>query len=522
MEKPTVAHMLENAVSAVPDSVFLHEGPKNVTFRELDNVTDQLATAFIKDGLRKGDKLGIIALNQLEWLYTYFAAMKIGVGVVALNVRYRAAEFEYMLNQSEVKAIVSLNELGDFSYSDFFEGFKNKIPSVEHYIFMGEGFNGSRSFVKMLDEPAANQLLNEAKARVRPTDTALVIYTSGTTGKPKGAMISHNSVIASAKAQMDHFGIMEEDVTIGSMPLNHVGGISCCVTVVLLSHSSVVLVPAFDPDEVLEAIHHHKATIFGGVPTMYRMLLNNDKRKVYRLDSLRLCFAGGSNVEPELCELITGALPNARLSNLYGLSETSGACVLSKSTDDIEKVQASIGVAIGDFDIKVVSEEKKTLFNGEIGELAVKGACVAKGYDNMIDETKESFGHKGWLYTGDMAYMDDEGYIYYKGRKKEMIVQGGYNVYPVEVENILVEHPEVSMAAGFGVPDDFLGEVGRFYIVLAPGARLSEEELKNYCAGVMADYKIPRQFVFVDDVPLTPAGKIQKSLLKEQYFASLQ
>jgi acyl-CoA synthetase (AMP-forming)/AMP-acid ligase II len=445
-------------------------------------------------------------------------AAKVGMGVVALNVRYRASEFEYMINNSEVKAIVSISSLGDFSYTDFFEGFQDKIPGVERYIFIGRGFDGSLSFSQMLDETVDYKLLKQTREQVQATDTAVVIYTSGTTGKPKGVMISNQSILASAKAQVDHFRITGKDVTIGNMPLNHVGGITCCVTVALLSHGSVVLIPVFNPDEVLETIYYHKATMFGGVPTMYMMLLNNENRQKYRLDSLRLCFAGGSNVEPELCQLIATAIPNAQLVNLYGLSETSGACVLSRLTDDIERVQKSIGVAIGDFQAKIVNQDQKAVPTGEIGELAIKGSCVAKGYYRLEEETKESFGSDGWLYTGDMAYMDEDGYLFYKGRKKEMFVQGGYNVYPVEVENILTKHPKVAMAAGFGVPDSFLGEIGRFYIVPQPGADLTEEELTSYCRGNMADYKIPKQFIFVNEVPLTPAGKIQKSLLKEQYF----
>ncbi|PWA12802.1 long-chain fatty acid--CoA ligase [Pueribacillus theae] len=517
MEKWTIQSALSNAVSKTPDKVFLYEGDKQLTFKELDERTDRLAYAFLKEGIKRGDNIGIIALNQFEWLYTFFAAAKIGAGVVALNVRYRESEFEYMINNANVKALVSISSLADFNYSDFFDHFRGNIPTVRKFIFTGEGFEGSLHFSDLMVQEIDIEQLNEAKDKVVEEDTAVIIYTSGTTGRPKGTLITNRSILASAKAHVGHFEIKSSDLSIGNLPLNHVGGITCSIMVALLSQSSVVLIPMFNPSDVLEAIEKHRATIFGGVPTMYVMLLNSEKRKTTDLTSLRLCVAGGSNVEPELCQRINKEIPNGQLVNLYGLSESSGACVLSRLTDDLSKVQKSIGVPIGDFEAKVVNKERKTVPIGEVGELAIKGACVAKGYYGMEKETKETFGEENWLYTGDLVYTDSEGYLYYKGRKKEMYIQGGYNIYPVEIENILSKHPKVLMAAGFGVPDEFYGEVGRYYIVPTPGEQPTDEELTNYCKQHLADYKIPKQFIFKEDVPLTPAGKIQKSLLRKEF-----
>jgi fatty-acyl-CoA synthase len=278
-----------------------------------------------------------------------------------------------------------------------------------------------------------------------------------------------------------------------------------------------VLVPSFHPKEVLEATDKHKVTIFAGVPTMYVMVLNYSDFKKYDLSSVRMCIVGGSNVEPQLCQDISKNFPNARVMNLYGLSETSGACVLSRLDDGIEKVSESIGVVIDNFKVKVVDDKRQELPTGEIGELAFKGDCVAKGYFGLEEETRESFGLDGWLYTGDVGYLDEDGYVYLKGRKKEMYIQGGFNVYPAEIENLLIKHPKVAVAAGIGVPDPVFGEVGRFYIIPKEGMEVTEDELMKYCREKLADYKVPKQFVFVKELPLTPAGKINKSLIKQWY-----
>jgi acyl-CoA synthetase (AMP-forming)/AMP-acid ligase II len=517
-----VHNVLANAAAKHPDKPFLLCEGKSVSFKELDEISDRLAAGLLRQGFSKGDTLAILALNQLEWLYTYFAAAKIGVAVVALNVRYRESELEYMLNNSKAKGIVTISSYQGFDFAQFFEGFQRKLTTVESYIFIGSGLTGSVSFDSLLRGPVDSKTLLETKQAVTEDDPVIVIYTSGTTGKPKGTMITNRSILESAKAQAEHLALGEDDCTVGSLPLNHVGGITCAVHALLYSHGSIVLVPEFIPEKVLSIIDELKPTIFGGVPTMYLMLLGQKNRRNYDLSSLKICIVGGSNVEPELCELIGTHIPDASIINLYGLSESSGACILTKLSDSIEKVQESIGVAIGDFKVKVVDMERNVLPVGEIGELAVKGKCRAKGYLGLEEETRVTFDEEGWLYTGDIAYLDHNGYVYYKGRKKEMYIQGGYNVYPVEVENILSAHPKVAYAAGIGVPDPFLGEVGRYYIILREGAAMTEEEIISYCHQHLADYKVPKQIAFVKELPQTPAGKIQKSVLKQQYLGQLQ
>jgi acyl-CoA synthetase (AMP-forming)/AMP-acid ligase II len=513
-KKQTVLQALDDAAQCEPDKTFLVEGNQTVSFKQLDEITDRLAFAFLEKGIKKGDKIGIIALNQTEWLYTFFAVAKIGVTLVTLNVRYRETELEYMINQADVKAIISLAKFQEFDYVSFFRSFHSRISAVNHFFYIGG--DEEHSFERLLEYQPDYSKLYKAKKNVEEDDTTLIIYTSGTTGKPKGAMITNRSLLASARAQMEHLNVNKDDVAIGSLPLNHVGGITCTIMVGLVSMSSVVLIPSFRPDQVVMAIEQHKATIFGGVPTMYLMMLSLPNLKKEQFCSLKICIIGGSNVEPKLCHLITKFIPNAKLINLYGLSETSGACVLSRLTDDVSKVQESIGVPIGRFEAKVMNQDRAEVANGEIGELFIKGDCVVKGYYGMLKETKETF-QDGWLATGDMVYTDAQGYLYFKGRKKEMYITGGFNVFPIEVENVLTSHEKVQIAAGIGVPDPLLGEIGVYYIVPRPNVSLTEKELFHFCRERLADYKIPKRFIIVKEVPLTPAGKVQKSALIEHY-----
>lgn len=513
-----IGKALDEAAREMPDGRMYVYKDRTISFREVDEASDRVAAGLIKRGIAKGDRIGIIALNQPEWLYVYFAAAKIGAAVVGLNVRYRDMELEYMLNQSETKAVISLNEFGGFDYVKFFDTFRPKIPTVKDFIFIGGGgFPGSVSFDSLLVETPDKKLLDTVKADVKPEDLIIIIYTSGTTGTPKGAAITHKSQLASAVAQVNHARITPEDCMLIIIPLNHVGGITCAVLSSLLGRTMGILIPFPDLNEIVEKARTYKPTIYGGVPTLYAILFMNQDFLALDFSNVRIAISGGSNAEPALLTQIQNVFPKAVVMNLYGLSETSGAVVLSPWECDFETTVRSIGKPIGNFRVQVIDGEGNALPAGEIGELCFRGDAVCSGYYRMPGATAESFDSDGWLHTGDMGFVDGEGYIVLKGRKKEMYVQGGFNVYPVEVENLIAKHPKVFMAADIGVPDPVLGEVGRCYIVPRPGTNPTAEEIIAYCREHLADYKIPRQIVLKDALPLTPVGKVMKLKLKEDF-----
>ncbi|MFI0447082.1 class I adenylate-forming enzyme family protein [Actinomadura sp. 6N118] len=516
MRAMTVGNVLDDAVAR--DKVFLHDGDDTITFREFGELADRVAGGLLARGIRRGDRIGLLGLNTPQWLAAFFGAARIGAVIVPLNVRYRERELTHMLGQSGARMVISVDATPDFDFAASFKDLRAQLPGVSDHVFFGDGGGQAGSFDELIATPADPEALAVARRAVDPADPLVILYTSGTTGRPKGATITHRSILASASAQADHLGMDDTDVLLGHLPFNHVGGITCTVMAALVSGGSVALLPAFSPDAALRAIERHKVTFLGAVPTMYVLMLGRKDFADHDVSSVRMCTAGGSNVEPALADAIRRAFPGAPLYGLYGLSECSGACVLSRTDDDPETVSRTLGVMIGDFEARVTGPDGTVLPPGETGELQVRGDCVVAGYWEMPAETAEVFLPDGWLATGDMVTMEPDGHLVLRGRKKEMYIQGGFNVYPVEIENVLATHPKVAMAAGIGVPDEVLGEVGRFYVVPRPEIEPpSEAELTAYCRDRLADYKVPRQFVVTVEVPLTPVGKIHKALLKERY-----
>ncbi|MBN2283774.1 MAG: AMP-binding protein [Deltaproteobacteria bacterium] len=513
--------VLRDAAETMPEKIgYICQG-REISFREMDEITDRVASGLLQMGFKKGDRIGIIGLNQLEWLYTYFAAAKIGAAIVGLSIRYRDMELDYMINHSQARAIVTIPEFFVTDYVKFFDEFRGKIPSVTEFVFIGKtGFPGSFTFDRLLNADVDRDALEKSKEAVRPDDLMIIIYTSGTTGKPKGAAISHKSQLAAARAQAEHIRVTPDDLILLPLPFNHVGGITCGICSLLLGRGCCVLIPMFTPDEMIDLAVQYRPTAFAGVPTIHTLLLMNEKFKGWDKSSVRLVITGGSNAEPELLRQLSEAFSNALLMNLYGLSEASGAVIMSPEDSDFEHTVLSIGKTIGDFRARVIDMDGTVLPAGEIGELCIAGDCVVGGYFRMPEETAETIDREGWLHTGDMASIDEEGYVVLKGRKKEMYITGGFNVYPVEVENLLSKHPKVMMVAGIGVPDPVLGEVGRYYIVPHPGTEPTAEEIKEFCRQNLADYKVPKQVVFREQLPLTPLGKIMKSQLKENFIAT--
>lgn len=516
IQADTIGKELASAATDSPGlTMMIYEG-EEISFKQMDIITDRLASGLLKLGFGKGDKIGIIGLNQPEWLYTYFAAAKIGVVITGLSVRYRDSELDYIINQSQTRAIISLAALGDTDYISFFSSFRKKIQTVKEYIFIGEsGFEGSYSFQDLMNSEIDDIALNKAKAGVSPEDDMIIIYTSGTTGTPKGALITHKSQLASATAQALHTKIGPDDLFPLALPFNHVGGITCGVLAALLGRSKYVLIPMFSPDYIAEQCTKYTMTISIGVPTMHTLLLMTESYKAIDHDGIRLVIVGGSNADGTLLSQMAETYSNANVMNLYGLSETSGMVVMSPWDCDSEMTIQSIGKPVGEVKMRIVDEKGNDVPVGEIGELCFKGDAVIKGYYNMPEKTSAAF-RDGWLFTGDMGLLNDEHYIILKGRKKEMYIQGGFNVYPVEVENLIASHPKVAMVAGIGVKDNVLGEVGRYYVVPAPESDPTEDEIKEFCKQHLADYKVPKQIVFRKELPMTPAGKIMKSVLEKE------
>ncbi len=492
------------------------------TYRDVDHRSDQLAAGLLAVGVRPGDRIAIAAPNSPEWIVTWFAAAKLGVVLVTLNVAYREREFEYMLNQSGSSMLICIDEFRGFDFVEFLEGLRRQIPTVRHFVTLGRRTvpGGVRWNELLVPEPDVDRV-RAASADVQPDDPAVVLYTSGTTGDPKGAVLTHRSILASASAQIDRLGQRPDDVSIGQMPLNHVGGMTCTLAASMVAGGSVALLTGYHPRTALDTTVERRVTLWFGVPTMYAMMLALPEFANADTSCVRICVIGGSNVEPELGKRIIDVFGGARLANLYGLSETSGGSVISAPDDDLDTLFSTIGTPTGDFAVRVVDDEGTVLPPETEGELQITGACVAAGYWERPDETAATFRPGGWLATGDMAVLRPDGRIALRGRKKEMYVRGGYNVYPAEIENVLAEDAGVVMCAVIGVPHDLFGETGRAYVVPAPGSVVDIDGLLDRCRRRLASYKVPDEIVVVESLPLTPSGKVKKVALRESEKESL-
>ena len=502
------------------ERVFLHassatRGAVEVTSADLERRSRQVAAGLLALGLARGDRIAIAAPNVVEWLELFFGATRVGLIVVTLNPRYRESELDYMINQSGARVVVSAARVGEFDFEGFYAGFRERIPTVERVFFLGAS-RAADDFERLLDAGGAD--ISRHEQAVQPDDVAVILYTSGTTGKPKGAMLTHRILLASGRAQVANYpGLSETDVYLGILPMNHVGGITCTITAAMLTAAKVVLQQAFSPAAALQALHDHGVTLFAGVPTMWTLMLADPLLPEVDKHTVRYIIIGGANVEPALAQRMADTFPNAVLTNLYGQSEASGATVISPTTDTLDAVVRSIGLPLQGVQARVVDAAGQVLPAGQEGELQLRGDSVAAGYWNMPEQTAQTFLADGWLASGDMARQEADGHVILLGRKKEMFLQGGYNVYPVEIENVLGAHPAVALVAGIGVPDDVLGEVGCYYIVRRPGQQVTADELIAFCRQKLADYKVPRQIVFADALPTTPAGKIAKAVLKKNH-----
>ncbi|MCP2288523.1 class I adenylate-forming enzyme family protein [Nocardia amikacinitolerans] len=502
--------LLASAAETASSSVGWVFKDRELSFGEMQERSDRIAAGLLRNGIRPGDRVAVLGTTTPDWIAVYFAAAKIGAALVGLSVRYRETELAHIISDSGARMVITVPSHESTDFLSILAKLRRELPQLETVVTFGEG--GDSTLDELLAASTDNRRLAEVKAAVSPRDPVMIIYTSGTTGKPKGATLTHGGQLAAAQAQARHMRLHDRDVLPAAVPLDHVSGITCCVLAALVAHSRVILLETFAPREIAALLETADLTLWVGVPTMHTLLLNCPELDMVDTSKVRLVVTGGANAEPALLERLTTRFPNATVMNLYGLSEASGAVVMTSWDDDRDTLARSIGRPLAGVEVKIADTAGTELPIGQTGELMVRSPSLMAGYHNMPHETADVID-EGWLHTGDMAYVSAQGSIVLRGRAKEMFVQGGFNVYPIEVENVLTTHSDVIMAAGVGVPDPVLGEIGRYYVVLAPEAETTEEDLKAFCSPRIADYKIPKEIMIRAELPLTPAGKIQKSSL---------
>jgi long-chain acyl-CoA synthetase len=476
---------------------------RTLTYAELDVLSDRVAGALAARGIAPGDRVSIYAQNRWEWFVAYHGVLKAGAVVNPINVMLTPKEVRYVLGDCGARAIFCGADKAPAVLEVAAE-----VPGVGHVVSFGDAPAGALAFETLL---AAGRERPTVPAPA-PTDLAAIAYTSGTTGYPKGAMLSHRAAFLNCALTGTMHVRTERDVVVTALPAPHV---YCNVVVnsIFMAGGTVVLMDRFDPEGALERIERHRATMFEGVPAMYMTMLAQPALGRYALSSLTRCTVGGQTIAESVMrawEERTGA----PLIELWGMTELAGLGTTHALY--APNVHGSIGVALPGVEVRVAAFEDATrpVPTGEAGELMVRGPLVMLGYYGNEKATRETIEPDGWLHTGDVAVADDSGHFRIVDRRKDMIITAGYNVYPAEIERVVVAHPAVAMAAVGAVTDEVKGELARAYVVLKPGAGATEAELIDFCRPHLAAYKLPRSVRFVPDLPKTSTGKIMRRELR--------
>jgi long-chain acyl-CoA synthetase len=460
-----------------------------LTYAALDDAASRAASLLRERGLRPGDRVGLMLPNVPAFAVIYFGALRAGLVVVPMNPLLKSREVEYYLGNSGAKALFTWHDFaseGEQGAKAARVQFQSVVPA--HFEQLVAGFERFEDVVRREDD-----------------DTAVILYTSGTTGKPKGAELTHGGLDRNREVSgrtLVH--ISPQDVVMGCLPFFHVFGMTMALNLAVAGGACLTLIPRFDPAKALEVIGRDKVTVFEGVPTMYTAMLGQQNRSQYEVSSLRVCVSGGAALPVEVLRGFEEAFGCIILEG-YGLSETSP--VASFNHPDKERKAGSIGTPIEGVQMRLVDPERQVLSAGEVGEIEIRGHNVMKGYWGNPEATAATI-REGWFSTGDLARIDDDGYFFIVDRKKDLIIRGGYNVYPREVEEVLYEHPAVAEAAVVGIPDGLLGEEIGAAVGLKAGANASPEELIAFVKERLAAYKYPRQIWIVDALPKTATGKI--------------
>jgi long-chain acyl-CoA synthetase len=487
-----LASILTDAAERSPDNIAFKLDDVELSYAALNEGSARMAGVLKAAGIGPGDRVGIMLPNVPYFPIAYYGVLRLGAVVVPMNVLLKGREVKYYLEDPGAKALIAWHDFAEAA-----EEGSRELDIETLVVRPGE-------FEQLLGEAEpARELVDRAES-----DTAVILYTSGTTGSPKGAELTHANLLTNCRVNVETLiQITEDDRLLGALPLFHSFGQTCTMNSAIYARAMVSLIPRFDPVKALEILQRDEITIFEGVPTMYNAMRAVPDHKEYDTSNLRLCISGGASLPVETLTSFEQEF-NCKILEGYGLSETSP--VASFNHPDKERKPGSIGTPIEGVELKLVDDDGNDSAPGEVGEIAIRGHNVMKGYWRKPEATAESIDADGWFKTGDMAKIDDDGYFFIVDRKKDLIIRGGYNVYPREVEEVLYAHTAVLEVAVVAVPHDELGEEVGAAVVLNAGESASADDIREYCKAEVAAYKYPRHVWFIDELPKGPTGKILK------------
>ena len=534
----TIPQLLKESVSKFGGKDALVFSNQRLTYSDFDQAVDELAVGFLALGLNKGDRLGIWSPNRLEWVLTQFATARIGVILVNINPAYRASELEYSLNKVGCKALVLAEKFKSSEYLEMIyklapeinicnrgELQAKNLPKLQHVIVMGdvEVSNGLWLFdeIKNLGGSKEKLKLSEIEKDLTPNDAINIQFTSGTTGQPKGATLSHFNIVNNAIFTTERINLTENDRLAIPVPLYHCFGMVMGV-LGAVSKGAAMIFPseAFDPIQTLDSLVSEKCTALYGVPTMFVAMLQELEKMPRDLSSLRTGIMAGALCPVEVMKKVNSKMNMTEVTICYGMTETSPVSFQSFVDDPTNKRCETVGRVHPHLEVKIIDGLGTIVPVGEPGELCTKGYSVMKGYWNDSDKTNQSI-HDGWMHTGDLAIIDREGFCTITGRLKDMIIRGGENIYPREIEEFLFSHPKILDVQVFGIPDTKMGEVVCAWVVPVAGCRVDQDEVIQFCVDKIAHYKIPKHIKFVDELPMTITGKPQKFVMRDKMIKDL-
>ncbi len=508
----SVARVLETQAAENPDRVFLIAGDRRFSYAQIHARSTALAAALKELGIEPGDRVAVDLPNWPEFVVALFAAAKLGAVIVPLNPRYTVPELQYMLRHSEATVVISAEDYGGTDYLQLFEGFLTSLPELQYLVTVGEEdlWYDDRiyQFEDLVSSGEAGTVV-DTPAIDPAADTFAILYTSGTMGKPKGVALTHTNLLTVAAQTVDAIGLSADDVVFGVTTVFHVFGLGPGIIGTAMAGATLVLQEQFLPDEALHLIEQHRVTVHYGVPTVYVTEMRELDVTDADVSSLRAGIVAGAPIGDELVQRIRDALcPNLYVA--YSLTETSSSVAMTRPGDPPDKQVFTVGQPLSGTDVRVLDLDGTVLPLESLGEIAVRGPGVMKGYYRQPGETAQAFDEEGYFLTGDLGMLDEDGYLHIVGRRKELIIRGGFNVYPREVEDRLHAHPAVLDVAIVGLPHEVLGEVVCACVVPVEGAIVTGEEIKEWCRGTLADYKVPDLVRFFDSFPLTGSGKVRR------------
>jgi len=505
--------------------VSVHQG-RRLTYAEFAADVDRLAKAFIGAGVEHGERVGMWSPNSIEWVLVQYATAKIGAILVNVNPAYRLSELEYALRQSGVGTLVVLDRYKTSEYLAMVREVRATLPSLRDVVVVGETppGDGETAWEAYLGHAGGvdDARLAERAARCQFDEAINIQYTSGTTGFPKGATLSHHNIVNNAFFIGECLRYSERDRVCIPVPFYHcfgmvLGNLACT------THGAAIVIPnfTFDPQLTLDAVQRERCTALYGVPTMFIAELSMPNFTDFAFDSLRTGIMAGSPCPVEVMKRVQSEMHMPEVTICYGMTETSPVSTQTLTDDPVEKRTASVGRVHPHVEIKIVDKDGAIVPRNTPGELCTRGYVVMLGYWDNAEATAVAIDGNRYMHTGDIATMDDDGYVNISGRIKDMVIRGGENVYPREIEEFLFAHPAIKDVQVIGVPDERFGEELCAWVILNDGASLTDEDVRAYCRGRIAHYKVPRYVMFVDGWPMTVSGKVQKFKMREESIAKL-